>query len=203
MKTNTASGGSHRQLFSIRGMTCRSCELLIEKKLRSLPGVTDVRASERRSEVEIFSASPLTLSAVQTALKGTSYAAHPKGNHDTRVLNDASARNGNHWFEVGGMLVLVIALYQILKTVGLFPLQANVEGVVGLSAIFIVGLTAAASTCLAVVGGLLLSVSAKWSEIYHPANRWEKFQPLLMFNIGRLFGYALLGGLIGALGKIT
>ncbi|OGJ56067.1 hypothetical protein A2706_01945 [Candidatus Peribacteria bacterium RIFCSPHIGHO2_01_FULL_51_35] len=202
MKTNTASGGSHRQLFSIRGMTCRSCELLIEKKLRSLPGVTDVRASERRSEVEIFSASPLTLSAVQTALKGTSYAAHPKGNHDTRVLNDASARNGNHWFEVGGMLVLVIALYQILKTVGLFPLQANVEGVVGLSAIFIVGLTAAASTCLAVVGGLLLSVSAKWSEIYHPANRWEKFQPLLMFNIGRLFGYALLGGLIGALGTI-
>lgn len=205
MVANTSSNARRRQVFSIRGMTCRSCELLIEKKLRSLPGVTEVRSSERRGEVELFthSRAPLpSLNAVQAALEGTPYTATLDANHPIHERTHETIRGGNRWFEVGGALVLIIALSQILKAVGLFPIQRSVEGVVGLGAVFIVGLTAAASTCLAIVGGLLLSVSAKWCEAFHPTTRWEKFQPLLMFNTGRLIGYFLLGGLIGSLGTI-
>ena len=99
------------------------------------------------------------------------------------------------------MLLLVIALYLVLKKFGLFSFVTSVEGAVGLGTVFLVGVVAATSSCLAVVGGLLLSVSAKWTESFHPATRWEKFRPLFLFNIGRLGGYFLLGGLAGLLGK--
>lgn len=187
-------------------MTCRSCELLIERKLRSIPGVTEVRASERRGEAEVFSKSSLpliSLASVQAALEGTPYSAR-SGSASTHVKErtDKTPSGLNHWFEVGGILILVIAFYQIFKGSSVFSLRPSVEGVASIGAIFAIGLTAAASTCLAVVGGLLLSVSAKWTETFHPTTRWEKFQPLLMFNLGRVGGYFVLGGLVGALGTV-
>lgn len=99
------------------------------------------------------------------------------------------------------MLLLVAALWFALKNFGIVGLAPAVDGTVGLGAIFIIGLVAATSSCLAVVGGLLLSVSAKYAEAFHPKTRWEKFRPLFLFNLGRLAGYFLLGGLAGLLGR--
>ena len=191
----------NRQVFSIRGMTCRSCELLIERKLRSLPNVQDVRASERRSEVEIFSDAKLPApnrDDIRQTLEGTPYTIVLPGS--SRATADIPVSSGNRWFEVGAMLIVILAFYKIFKNVGLFSLSGSVEGAMSYGAIFVVGLTAATSTCLAIVGGLLLSVSAKWTENFHPASRAEKFQPLLMFNAGRLLGYFVLGGVVGLLG---
>lgn len=105
------------------------------------------------------------------------------------------------WVGAGGMLLLVIALYLVMKYFGVFSFKSSVEGAVGLGTVFLIGLVAATSSCLAVVGGLLLSVSAKWCETNQTCTRWEKFRPLALFNIGRLGGYFLLGGLAGLLGK--
>lgn len=113
----------------------------------------------------------------------------------------SSERASGRWLRAGGMLLFVIALYLVVRNFGIFSLSSSVEGAVGLGTVFLVGLVAAASSCLAVVGGLLLSVSAKWSEAYHPATKWEKFRPLFLFNLGRLAGYFALGGLAGLLGK--
>lgn len=99
------------------------------------------------------------------------------------------------------MLLFVGIAYLILKESGAFSLTSAVGDVVGLGTVFLIGLIAATSSCLAVVGGLLLSVSAKWCETFQPTTKWEKFRPLFLFNIGRLAGYFVLGGLAGLLGK--
>jgi sulfite exporter TauE/SafE len=98
-------------------------------------------------------------------------------------------------------MLLIIALYIILKRFGVFSLDSTTEGAMGFGTIFFVGLVAATSSCLAVVGGLLLSVSAQWAELHETDDRWTKLQPLLLFNAGRLGGYFLLGGLAGLLGR--
>ncbi|HEY8666926.1 MAG TPA: sulfite exporter TauE/SafE family protein, partial [Tepidisphaeraceae bacterium] len=98
------------------------------------------------------------------------------------------------------MSAVLIALYALLSQTDFFQLPASIEGAASLGAVAIVGLLAATSSCLAIVGGLLLSVSAKWAQAYHPATRWQKLRPLLLFNGGRLGGYFLLGGLVGILG---
>ena len=98
------------------------------------------------------------------------------------------------------MVVLIVAGYLLLKHFGVFSFAKNAEGIASLGAVFAVGLVAATSTCLAVVGGLLLAVAAKWTETHQSASRWHRFQPLLSFNVGRLAGYFLLGGIVGWIG---
>jgi sulfite exporter TauE/SafE len=60
---------------------------------------------------------------------------------------------------------------------------------------FLIGIIASVSTCLAVVGGLVLSLSASF------AKEGDKIKPQLMFHVGRLVSFFLLGGLIGLLGS--
>lgn len=202
----------HRQILSVRGMTCRSCELLIEHRLKRVHGIVEVRVSERRGEVEVFSFGelpPPSLEVLQKALHGTHYVLSstflergPGGPSREADVEDIQGerRDTRHWLELGGMLVLILALWKILRVTGVFNIPVAFESALSYSTVFVVGLVAATSTCLAVVGGLLLSVSAKWCETFQPTNRWEKFQPLLLFNVGRVAGYFLLGGLIGLLG---
>jgi sulfite exporter TauE/SafE len=106
-----------------------------------------------------------------------------------------------HYAEIGGILLLVLALYEFLRGTHILSFSTELEGVVSIGAVFVVGLVAAGSTCLAVVGGLLLSVSASWAQAHQARTTWEKFEPLLLFNMGRLAGYFVLGGLVGLLGS--
>ncbi|MDB4978645.1 MAG: hypothetical protein JWM56_831 [Candidatus Peribacteria bacterium] len=193
-----------RQLFSVRGMTCRSCELLIEQNLQKVAGITDVRASERRAEVEVYSTKKISLAALQKALAHTSYVLGTTRNHELTASagNTTSPQSHLALIEVGGMLIFVLALYQLLTHFHVLTVPTEVQGVLGTGAIFSIGLVAAFSSCMAMVGGLLLTVSAKWAETHKSQSRLERFQPLLAFNAGRLAGYFLFGGIIGAIGTV-
>ncbi len=105
------------------------------------------------------------------------------------------------WAEVGVMLIVLLALYQGSKSLNLFSFATDTENVVGLGTVLLIGLTASTSSCLAMVGGLLLSVSSAWATAHPKATTWEKFEPQLHFNIGRLIGYFVFGGLTGVLGQ--
>ena len=61
---------------------------------------------------------------------------------------------------------------------------------------FIIGLIASVSSCLAIVGGLVLSLSAKISE-----DNVSDTKTFILFHIGRLVSFAILGGLLGLLGN--
>ncbi len=104
------------------------------------------------------------------------------------------------WIDALAMLAVVMTAAVLLKETGIFSLSASVSGATSLVSIALIGVVAASSTCLAVVGGLLLSISAKWTELHQPETHFQKLRPLLLFNAGRLLGYFVLGGLIGLLG---
>lgn len=60
---------------------------------------------------------------------------------------------------------------------------------------FTVGLIASVSSCMAVVGGIVLSMSANYAK-----NGENNFKPQLLFHLGRLVSFFLLGGVVGLLG---
>ncbi|MEI6144712.1 MAG: sulfite exporter TauE/SafE family protein, partial [Candidatus Berkelbacteria bacterium] len=64
----------------------------------------------------------------------------------------------------------------------------------------LIGLTAGVSSCMAMVGGLILGISARYAEKHPEATSGEKFRPHLFFQLGRILSYFLLGGLIGLIG---
>ena len=64
------------------------------------------------------------------------------------------------------------------------------------------GALAGISSCAALVGGVILSMSKQWYSLYSEKNTiGEKMQPHILFNVGRLVSYAVLGGLLGAIGS--
>ena len=65
----------------------------------------------------------------------------------------------------------------------------------------VVGLVAGLSTCLALVGGLVLGISANYAKNHPNSSQRQKFIPQLFFNAGRVGGFFLLGGLLGAFGS--
>ncbi len=114
-----------------------------------------------------------------------------------------SPRHSRYWLEVGGTLIAILLLVQLWNALGFTSYIApKTDGALGLGAVFLVGLVAATGSCLALVGGLLLSVCATWIERTQAETHWERMKPLLLFNGGRLVGYFFLGGLVGLLGSV-
>ncbi len=87
-----------------------------------------------------------------------------------------------------------IALFIVLQKLGIVNLVNS--GDVSYGTAFVIGLIASVSTCMAVVGGLVLSMSANF------AKEGDKVKPQVLFHIGRLVAFFVLGGVIGALGSV-
>ncbi len=175
--------------FYAVGLHCRSCTVLIERELGRLPEVSHVDASLVRHTVTV---------AGQFGDKTKE--------HIARDLNEVLLPHGYslaltqpkhsiHWsdFKLAIPLALgFIVLFIGLQKIGLVDLVTADE--VGLGTALVIGLIASVSTCLAVVGGLVLSLSANF------AKEGDKVRPQLLFHLGRLLSFFILGGAIGALG---
>jgi sulfite exporter TauE/SafE/copper chaperone CopZ len=197
MPRRSAAAAPSLRTFAVRGMTCRSCDLLVERRLGAVAGVTEAHADFRTQSVALaFRETAPSTEALNDALRGTPYSLHDPSSS----VPDVPREGARHWAQVIGMFALVLTAYTLLRNTGLVSFHASTDAAMGFGAIFVIGLIAATSSCLAVVGGLLLSVSAKWAEAYHPEQRWQKIWPLLLFNAGRLAGYFVFGGLVGLLG---
>ena len=62
---------------------------------------------------------------------------------------------------------------------------------------FIIGIIASLSSCLAIVGGLVLSLSVKVAKDENGSVK----KPFILFHISRLFGFVILGGVLGLIGE--
>ena len=70
----------------------------------------------------------------------------------------------------------------------------------------LLGVTAGVSTCMAMVGGLVLGLSASHAAALAARGRTglpftTRMRPQLAFNAGRVIGFGVLGALLGALGS--
>lgn len=86
-----------------------------------------------------------------------------------------------------------VFLFVALQNMGIVNLVQGGDVTYGTA--FVIGIIASLSTCMAVVGGLVLSISATF------AKEGDKIKPQLLFHGGRLVSFFILGGVIGALGS--
>lgn len=92
--------------------------------------------------------------------------------------------------------------YAVLTKTGLLAYAPSDATGKGLIAVFAVGLVAAFSSCTAVVSGLILGMSSRHALQHPDAKFFKKMQPHLVFNGGRLLGFAGFGAMVGALGSV-
>src|SRR3989339_711680 len=180
----------------ITGMHCRSCEILIEEELKKIRGVTDVTVSHKEGIADISFIDKLNNIDVNTAVENAGYCV---GENAKLPL---ISKNKKDYIELGLAFFIATALFLIAKKLGLFELAGSVKGSYSsLPVVFIIGITAGISTCMALVGGLVLGMSSKFAKQNPEATGVEKFVPHVYFNLGRIISYFILGGIIGYAGS--
>lgn len=179
----------------IEGMYCSACEVLLERRFKKIEGVNDVKISHHNGEAEITCSSDPGIDALQDAIKDTKYKVHPFDS----VIDKKN--KFDDYFQIGAYFVVIAGIYLLLRQLNLIP-SIGISEKTSLAVIFLLGLIASVSSCMAVTGGLLISIAARYSENHPNLNGYQKFKPQLYFNIGRIISYTLLGGLIGAIGSL-
>lgn len=172
-------------------MHCNSCVLMIESELGDLPYLTHVKSSLKNNSVEVAGdfgdKTPEQIAEELTA---------PLKSHGYTVSVEKKTKE-NKWsdFKIAIPAALVFAvLFVVLQKMGLVNMVS--AGDVTYGTAFVIGIVASLSTCMAVVGGLLLSMSATF------AKEGDKIKPQLMFHGGRIVSFFVLGGVVGAAGAV-
>lgn len=190
---------AHEVRVPVAGMTCRACETRVTKALRTVPGVLDADVSVRRGSAVLTVADDAAedLEARVSAVverAGYRVGRAPWVSDDVTVWREAI------------VAVAVVAVGAILLTFfGVPDLVADSTSTASgsLLVVLVVGLAAGVSTCMALVGGLVLAVSASHAAaVTYEDGRPTRgsLRPHLVFQAGRIVGFAVLGAALGAIG---
>lgn len=173
----------------VSGMHCAACVHLIGDILRDVDGVASAQVNLQRETVEVNVVTDENAEALCARLN-PHLAKDGYTLHETRPANADTTKD---W-----LLAVPIALLVVLGFLGLE--RAGVTSLIGgreasLVTALLVGLVASVSTCLAVVGGLVLSVSARYAQ------SGQGWKPQALFHAGRMAGFFVLGALLGLVGS--
>lgn len=181
-----------KQTFYIKGIHCASCELLIERKLKEIDGVSHADVSLKTKALEIDSNRNFSVGKLNKLFTGTEYS--------FLATKPVTEKTSDSSFTILAAAVIVGMVFVAAK-LGLLS-AVSISTSSSLYLIFIFGLIAGFSSCAALIGGLVLSLAEKWNEAYSKSDSFvEKITPHLLFNLGRLLSFALLGAFLGVIGQ--
>lgn len=188
------SSGTASIVFPVTGMTCRSCEVRIGRFVGRLPGVERVSASAVRGQVTVECSASVPTASIEAAIRKAGY----ELGRAPWLVRDPVA-----WGTAAAGSVVLLGLVIAAQVAGLGDLAGAAGDVSrgGLVVALLLGLAAGVSTCMALVGGLVLGLSATY-QAGRPegSDRATQMRPALVLVGGRIVGYAAFGALLGALG---
>jgi sulfite exporter TauE/SafE/copper chaperone CopZ len=178
--------------FHVSGTHCASCKILIEDILKEQDFIKNSNVDLKKEIIDI----------------------ETEGDKNTQeiidILNDKIKNNGytlsqekivkektkdNLIWKAIPIGIVFLLLFFILQKSGV--LNIGIGGDTTPATSFIIGIIASLSSCLAIVGGLILSLSAKVAQ---DEGKKTVRKPIFLFHAGRLFGFAVLGGTLGLIG---
>lgn len=172
----------------VHGMHCASCVVLTESELNEHPKVSSAKSDLGTRTVEIcgdFGDMELEDIAKELSKVLSSHS----------LATEKEIKNKN-WKEFNIAIPIALGfvfLFVVLQKLGIVNLVGASN--INYGTAFLIGIIASLSTCMAVVGGLLLSMSATF------AKEGDRIRPQALFHIGRITSFFILGGVIGAIGS--
>lgn len=161
-------------------MTCTSCEKRVERTVKKLDGVLDVKASFSGQFAEIeYDDHVCDLKKIKNAIQSVGYS--------TESPKD---------FKSLGIMIAVAAVVLLGINTGNYDMESQLNNA-SYAVLFVVGVITSIH-CVGMCGGIMLSQSiGKESK-----NKFDAIKPALLYNAGRVIAYTILGGVIGAIGSV-
>jgi sulfite exporter TauE/SafE/plastocyanin domain-containing protein/copper chaperone CopZ len=169
-----------RERLKVYDMTCTSCEKRVERTVKRLNGVVDVKAnfSGQFADLE-FDDELCSINQIKESINQVGY----------------STENGKG-FKFIGILIVAVAIVLLGINTGSFNMEDKLKNA-SYAVLFIVGVISSLH-CVGMCGGIMLSQTVgKESK-----NKFEAMKPAILYNLGRVTAYTILGGIIGAIGSV-
>ena len=175
----------------VSGMTCGGCEKRINKALAKLDGIDVVNVSYEKAEVEIrFEEERLGVNHIKETIEALGYT----------VMEDGGAQpRGTLWKKLAGLGLIAIASFLLVKT-DIFTRVPQVESSMGYGLLFVIGFLTSFH-CIAMCGGINLSQCVQINKASGDS-AFTRLRPSILYNLGRVLSYTLIGGIVGALGSV-
>lgn len=184
MKKNT------NNKYCVEGLSCESCVLLVEDKVSSIKGVKVVKADLDSGMIEIKNDSSKDISEIileaNRNLKEDGYKITENFLTKKRKLDE--------FFYAIPLFILFVLAFSLFQETNFLTVN-QVENYLN---VFVLGVIASLSQCMILIGGLILAIGNKVSD----ENQKSSFLLQSSFHFGRIFGFFLLGGILGFAGII-
>lgn len=187
----------------IDNMTCVNCENTIERALRSKVGVESIKASYSSGTVSItYDPNDIELEEIEKLIEEHDY--HVQ--REKVKNNEKNAEKATQVTNILSAMIIIFTLYIIAKRFGLlniiysFPIAK--EGM-GYGMLFLIGVLTSVH-CVAMCGGICLSqCTNQTAKLGDQQNKFSAIRPSLLYNLGRIISYTVIGGIVGALGSVV
>ncbi|MBU3805192.1 MAG: sulfite exporter TauE/SafE family protein [Candidatus Cellulosilyticum pullistercoris] len=181
-------------------MTCISCEQRIERKLSKTNGIKKAKVSYVSSQVECsLDAQVISKKQICEIIEALGY---------TVIAEEDASGKQDKVIKVLGIALSILALYQVMKYFGLtnlFYMFPEAQESMGYSLLFMLGMLTSVH-CIAMCGGINLSqcIGQPVREEQIETKRfWSTVRPSLLYNLGRVISYTVIGGVVGAMGSVV
>lgn len=170
--------------LQVRGMTCSHCENAIINNLKKIESIHNIRAIASKNLVTFeYLDAEIDLAPIKSSIEDSGY-----------YISDKPQMTIHK--SITTIAILLFLGYIILKynnTIS-FDFLPNIRQNMGYSALFIAGLLTSVH-CVAMCGGINISQCSKYKET-------GASMPSLLYNLGRITSYTLIGGVIGGIGSV-
>jgi sulfite exporter TauE/SafE/copper chaperone CopZ len=174
------------------GMHCKACKLLVEDVLNGEAGIKNAQVDLSLEQVFFDLEEGKTMTAVLSNLNNR---VSPYGY--SLLLDRPVIKVTDTWINWQALIIgsLLLMLFFVLQKTGILNFGFNDK--VTPTTSFMIGVVASLSSCLAVVGGLILALSAKVAK-----DDINNRRAIYLFHFGRLLGFAVFGGMLGLIGGV-
>lgn len=179
----------------LQGLTCVACENIIKEETENVTGVISVSASAKTQTAELIYEKDLPWPEVKKTIEKLGYQAALK----IEDLQPKKKAGLEQWFYAVLIVLGLYLVYRYLHWIGLLDWLKIDTNTINQTSAFFIGLVASLSSCLVVVGAVVLSFGAKYKSEKNSFLAQSK--PHLLFHLGRLITFALGGGILGLIGS--
>lgn len=174
-----------REIISVYDMTCTSCENRVERALRRVNGVVNTIASYSEQQVIVEYDSQLcTREQLEDAIN--------KAGYSTKSSNKV---------KYAGFFIIAAAILLLGNSTSGFDMSAKLNNA-SYMVLFVVGMLTSIH-CVGMCGGIMLTQSLSKNNILkEDQNKLKALMPAILYNLGRITSYTIIGGIVGALGSV-
>lgn len=179
----------------VEDMVCTSCEKIISDSIKKLTGILEVNVDYKTSLAKVtFDSTKCSYSRICSAIESSGYTIKISNN---KINTNGSSTTFKEIISILAIIALAFVIIALSKNSGTFNISTNLGTNTTYLMLFVIGIFTSLH-CVGMCGGIMLSQSITINK----GSKLKNLLPSILYNVGRLTSYTLLGGLVGALGSV-